>query len=132
LGAAALWTWGLLLVRLLRDGLQPLEVWFGYSLSFLMTAVYVYLGLLIYSTIRAESGARGSGRFGRWLERVHRPLSLLGLVGGLVAVASLVGWLVLRYPGPQAVPGTVASVALAAMILAVAAIGTGIARDPSE
>ena len=119
-------------MRMLRDGLQPLEVWFGYSLSFLMTSVYVYLGLLIYSTIRSESGAPGPGRFGRWLQRVHRPLSMLGLVGGVVAVASLAGWLALRYPGPQAVSGTVASVALAAMILAVAAISTGIAREPSE
>jgi hypothetical protein len=117
---------------MLRDGLQPLEVWFGYSLSFSMTAVYVYLGLLIYSTVRAESGAEGPDRFGRWLGRAHRPLSMVGLLGSAVAVASLVGWLALRFPGPQAASGTVASLVLVTMILVVAAISTVIARDATE
>jgi hypothetical protein len=150
--AATLWTWGLLGLRMLRDGLQPLEVWFSYSLSFFMTAVYVYLGLLIYATIQAEAGGRGEagtrgrgdpetgGRAGaetggRWealrlrVARAYRPLSALGLLGLAIALTSLVSWLLLRYPGPQAVSGTYGSVVLALMILGVAVVSTYIARS---
>lgn len=144
LGAASLWTWGLLLLRMIRDGLQPLEVWFGYSLSFFMTAVYVYLGLLIYATFRAERGAAsanddqpGGKAVGKSespqrsiarLDRAYRPVSVVGLIGLAAALVSLVGWLLLRYPGPQAIPGTYASAVLVLMILGVAAVSTLIAR----
>jgi hypothetical protein len=117
---------------MLRDGLQPLEVWFGYSLSFLMTTVYVYLGLLIYSTICYEAGTGTPGRFDRWLDRASRPLSLAGVLGTAVAIGSLAGWLVLRFPGPKAMSGTFASVVLAVMILVVITISTAIARDARE
>jgi hypothetical protein len=143
LGGASLWTWGLLLLRMIRDGLQPLEVWFGYSLSFFMTAVYVYLGLLIYATFRAERGAAcaNEGRPGgqavgksesppstACLDRAYRPVSVVGLIGLAAALVSLVAWLLLRYPGPQAIPGTYASAVLVLMILGVAAVSTLIAR----
>ena len=133
--ASTLWTWGLLLIRMLRDGWQPLEVWFSYSLSFFMTAVYAYLGLTIAATIRAEGGqspTEGSsgeaGRAGRVLARYRRPAAALGVLGALTALISLVLWLALRYPGPQALPGTVASALLAAMVLAVVAVSTLVAR----
>lgn len=139
LGTASLWTWGLLGLRMLRDGPQPLEVWFSYSLSFLMTAVYVYLALLIYSTLRAERGVGAEtladaapGRFELFLSRTGRPLSLMGLAGLAVAVVSLVGWLTLRYPGPRAVPGTYASVVLAIMVLGVVLVSTLIARGARQ
>ena len=144
LGVASLWTWGLLLLRMIRDGLQPLEVWFGYSLSFFMTAVYVYLGLLVYATLRAERGAAsvnddrpGGEAIGESeaskspparLARAYRPVSAIGLIGFVVALVSLVSWLLLRYPGPQAIPGTYASAVLVLMILGVAAVSTLIAR----
>jgi hypothetical protein len=138
LGAATLWVWGLLGIRMLRDGWQPLEVWFGYGLSFLMTSVYVYIGMLIYATWRAErptsSGnepsdgetppAAPAGR----AERLRRPLAVLGVLGLVAALGSIGGWLALRYPGPQAVPGTYASGVLVAMILGVAVVSTLIAR----
>lgn len=130
LGAAAIWTWGLLGLRSLRDGLAPLEVWFSYGLSFLMTAVYVYLGLLIVAALRAEGGGRleEPGRAGRVVGRWSRPVALLG-VGGLVAsLASIVGWLLLRYPGPEAATGTVASLVLTAMVAAVAIVATWLTR----
>lgn len=135
LGIAALWVWGLLLVRMLRDGLLPLEVWFGYSLSFLMTAAFVYMGLLIFAVFRQEGRAAdapaGSApapdRPSR-LARLRRPVELAGLVGLVVALGSLVLWLALRYPGPQAVSGTIASVVLALMVLGVLVISTLIAR----
>jgi hypothetical protein len=50
-------------------------------------------------------------------------------VGLAIAVVSLVSWLLLRYPGPQAVSGTYGSVVLALMILGVAAVSTFIARS---
>ena len=144
LGVASLWTWGLLLLRMIRDGLQPLEVWFGYSLSFFMTAVYVYLGLLIYATLRAERGAaagksdrpdsEATGESGSGepstarLARAYRPISVVGLIGLVIGLVSLVAWLLLRYPGPQAIPGTSASAVLVLMILGVAAVSTLIAR----
>lgn len=136
LGAASLWTWGLLGVRMLRDGLQPLEVWFGYSLSFFMTAVYVYMGLLIAATLQAEGGLPRGGLFGpTWAARaarLWRPLALLGVVGLALALGSLGGWLALRYPGPQAASGTIASVILALMVFAVAALSTFLAREPED
>jgi hypothetical protein len=133
LGAASVWTWGLLLLRMVRDGWQPLEVWFGYSLSFFMTTVYVYLGLLIWATVRAEGRRPEEApleepRLIRALARARRPLALVGVAGLVAAVGSLAGWLALRYPGPQAVPGTQASVLLGLMILGVAVIATLIAR----
>ena len=131
LAAASVWTWGLLLLRMLRDGFQPLEVWFSYGLSFFMTAVYVYLGLLIYATVRAEgSGGQAVEVGSRWdrLARFRRPAAVVGVIGAAVALISLVGWLALRYPGPQAIPGTVSSAILALMVLAVVAISTLIAR----
>lgn len=135
LGAASLWTWGLLGVRMVRDGLQPLEVWFGYSLSFFMTAVYVYMALLIWSTLRAEGGLPQDGLGSAWARRatrLWRPLALLGAGGLVVALAALAGWLALRYPGLQAASGTVASVLLAVMIFAVAALSTVLAREPGD
>jgi hypothetical protein len=63
-------------------------------------------------------------RLGAW----QRPAAWLGLLGLIVALGSIAAWLALRYPGPQAVPGTYASFLLAAMILAVAAVGTLICR----
>jgi len=139
LGAASLWTWGLLLLRLPRDGWQPLEVWFGYSLSFFMTSVYVYLGLLIYATVRAEGRQLHPDRAEgtepvviRALGRARGPVALIGVVGLLAAVVSLVGWLLWRYPGPQAVSGTYASILLACMILTVTVIATYIARGASR
>lgn len=139
LGAASLWTWGLLAVRMLRDGLLPLEVWFGYSFSFFMTAVYVYMGLLIYATIRTESrrtqpaaptaeGHEPTPCSAGWPARLYPAAGALGLAGLAVALTSLVGWLVLKYPGPQAASGTVGSLILALMILAVVGIATVIAR----
>jgi heme A synthase len=133
LGLASIWTWGLLGLRMVRDGLLPLEVWFGYSLSFFMTAVYVYFGLLIYATVRAESRRRvaASPRRSRWAAfaaRSRRPVLLVGIAGLAAAVVSLAGWLLLRYPGPQAISGTYASIVLALMVLGVAAVGTLIAR----
>ena len=89
---------------MLRDGWQPLEVWFSYSLSFAMTAVYVYIGLLIWETLSRESNGRAPLAWSGRLRRLARPLTLLGLVGSLVAAVSLAGWLLLRYPGPQALP----------------------------
>lgn len=131
LGASTAWTWGLLLLRMVRDGLQPLEVWFGYGLSFFMTAVYVYLGLTIVATLRTEGRAgptrAPADQSGR-MERLRRPAAAAGAVGALVAALSVVLWLALRFPGPQAVSGTVASVILALMVLAVVAISTLIAR----
>jgi hypothetical protein len=147
LGAASLWTWGLLGLRMLRDGPQPLEVWFSYSLSFFMTAVYVYLGLLVYATLLAErrgdvgTGRVGDGETGRLrppvaasprLATMYRPVSAVGLVGLAVAVVSLAAWLLLRYPGPEAIPGTYGSVVLALMVLAVVVIGTVIARGAED
>ena len=130
LGAAALWTWGLLALRSVRDGLPSLEVWFSYSLSFLMTAVYVYLGLLIVSTFRAEgpAGPAEPGRLERLAARWQRPTALLGAVGLVVALVSIVSWLLLRFPGPEASSGTVASLVLAAMVAAVVAVATWLAR----
>jgi hypothetical protein len=133
LGAATVWVWGLLLIRMVRDGWQPLEVWFGYSLSFFMTAVYAYFGLLIWATVRAEgrrpdAAEAGEPRLVRRLATLRRPLSVAGLVGLAVAVGSLVGWLALRYPGPQAAAGTQASVLLALMIVGVTAVATLLAR----
>jgi hypothetical protein len=146
LGAASLWTWGLLGLRMLRDGPQPLEVWFSYSLSFFMTAVYVYFGLLVYATLLAErhrdagtgrvgdgeTGRQGDGETGRRLATMYRPVSAFGLVGLAVAVVSLAAWLLLRYPGPEAIPGTYGSVVLALMVLAVVVIGTVIARGAED
>lgn len=132
LAASTAWTWGLLLVRMIRDGLQPLEVWFSYGLSFSMTAVYVYLGLTIVATVRAERGEAVSAPEqppgGSWPERLRRPAAVVGVVGALAALVSVALWLALRYPGPPAVPGTIASVVLALMVLAVVAISTLIAR----
>ena len=134
LALASIWTWGLLLLRMLRDGWQPLEVWYGYSLAFLMTAVYAYMGLLIWDTLRVEgrraaplaspASEAGGGRLARW----RRPAAVVGWLGLVVAVASLAGWLLLRYPGPAAAAGTGASILLALMVLAVATLGTLIAR----
>lgn len=139
LGAATLWTWGLLLLRMLRDGLQPLEVWFGYGLSFLMTAVYVYMGILIWTTIRAEgpspspsAPAPGNPRTTTRLAHARAPFAVAGVLGLITAVVSIVAWLALRYPGPQAVSGTSASVILALMILGVAIISTLIAKPGDE
>ena len=57
----------------------------------------------------------------------------IGLLGGLVglgiALASLAGWLLLHYPGPDAISGTFASVVLALMIFGVAVVSTLIAKD---
>ena len=130
LGAASLWTWGLLLLRMVRDGLQPLEVWFSYGLAFFMTAVYVYLGLLIYATVRAEGGAapEAARPDPARAERLRRPAAVLGTLGAALALASVIGWLALRYPGPQAVPGTIANVILVLMILGVVIVSTLIAR----
>lgn len=145
LGLASIWTWGLLALRMVRDGLLPLEVWFGYSLSFFMAAVYVYFGFLIYATIRAERGRGdaetrgegepplplgdvGEGRWGAFASRTRRPVMLVGMGGLGIGVVSLAGWLLLRYPGPQAQSGTFASIVLALMVLGVAAVGTFIAR----
>lgn len=138
LGASSLWTWGLLLLRLPRDGWQPLDVWFSYGLSFLMTAVYVYLGLLIYATVRAE-GRQKDGDAAkpadpaviRSLGRIRKPVSVIGVIGLLVAVASIGGWLLWRFPGPQAMQGTSASILLAFMIFGVAVIATFIAHGAS-
>ena len=127
LSAASVWTWGLLLLRMVRDGWQPLEVWFSYSLSFLMTAVYVYLGLLIYATVRRESG-QSPATLKPALAAARRPIMGLGLVGLAVAAISLVAWLVFRFPsGPDVARGAVASVVLALMILGVVAACTRIA-----
>ena len=135
LAAASLWVWGLLLIRMLRDGWQPLEVWFSYGLSFLMTAVYVYLGLLIYRAARIERWLEvrdgplpGPGALAHRLAAWERPASWLGLIGLVAALGSIAAWLALRYPGPQALPGTYASFLLAAMILGVAAVATLICR----
>jgi hypothetical protein len=146
-GAASLWIWGLLLLRMLREGLQPLDVWFSYSLSFFTTAVYVYLGLLIYASVVAEAGRRGDAATRRrgegatagespprcvtlspLLSRVYKPLSVFGVAGLATALVSLIVWVVLRYPGPQAVSGTYGSLLLALMVLGVAAVGTLTAR----
>lgn len=124
LGLAAIWTWGLFLARLPRDGLLPLEVWFSYGLSFLMTAVYVYLGLLIYGALRGWEVPAG---LARTAARARRPVMLLGWAGLAVALGSIGGWLALRYPGPAAVPGTISSVVLALMILGVVAVSTVLA-----
>ena len=128
LGVAALWTWGLLLVRMLRDGWQPLEVWFSYSLSFGMTAVYAYIGLLIWETFSWEGGGSAPKAWSGRLRRLAGPLTWLGLAGALVAVVAVVGWLLLRDPGEEALPGTISSVVLVLMILGVTALCTFIAR----
>jgi hypothetical protein len=132
LAAATAWTWGLLLIRMLRDGLQPLEVWFSYGLSFWMTAVYVYLGLTILATFRRERGDAESSRpvpeDGSRSERLRRPATVAGVAGALLATVSIAMWLALRFPGPQAVSGTIASGILALMVLGVVAISTLIAR----
>jgi hypothetical protein len=128
-GLAALWTWGLLGLRALRDGLPPLEVWFSYGLSFLMTTVYVYLGLLIVQTFRAERGGPESGPpSGKHrLSGLRRPIQVLGLAGLVLALVSVGAWLVLRHPGPAAYPGTVASFLLAGLILGVVVLATWLA-----
>jgi hypothetical protein len=135
LAAASLWVWGLLLFRMLRDGWQPLEVWFSYGLSFLMTAVYVYLGLLIYRAARVERWLEHRetplprmGAAARRLSAWQRPAAWLGLVGLATALGSIGAWLALRFPGPQAVSGTYASALLALMVLGVAAVATLICR----
>jgi hypothetical protein len=136
-GAASLWTWGLLVPRMVRDGPLPLEVWFSYGLSFLMTSTYVYFGLLIVAVFRVESAAADSraaatdglsGQASR-LKAAWRPVSLIGLAGLALALGSIGAWIFLRYPGQQAVPGTMASVVLALMILGVSVVGTLLARE---
>jgi hypothetical protein len=133
LGAASLWTWGLFAIRMVRDGLQPLEVWFGYGLSFYMTAVYAYMGMLIYATLRdeappfAQTLATLEERAAP-LGRLRRPIALIGVIGLVIATVSVIAWLVLRYPGARAVSGTYGSVILAAMILGVAVVATLIAN----
>jgi hypothetical protein len=134
---------------MVRDGLLPLEVWFGYGLSFLMTAVFAYLGLLIWATLRHERQGQGLDRAqaqraaavdaphltgavtrssAARRRRTERVLTLLG-VAGLVASLTAIGlWLLLRYPGPAAVPGTIGSLVLAAMILGVVVVATVVAR----
>jgi hypothetical protein len=106
-----------------------LEVWFGYGLSFLMTAVYVYLALLIVATWRAERGAAEADAElgGRRLSGLRRAVQTIGWLGLILAAGSVGAWLALRYPGPPAYSGTVASLALAGLILAVAAVATWIA-----
>jgi hypothetical protein len=66
------------------------------------------------------------------LATMYRPVSAVGLIGLAVAVVSLVAWLLLRYPGPEAIPGTYGSVVLALMVLAVVVIGTVIARGAED
>ncbi|MCC7107061.1 MAG: hypothetical protein IT307_18170 [Chloroflexi bacterium] len=134
LGLASIWVWGLLLIRMARDGLLPLEVWFGYGLSFLQTAVYAYLGILILALWRHE-GSTGEGTAPPVadkpdrLRRFRPALNAIGLIGLATSLVSIAAWLLLRYPGPQAVPGTIASGVLVLMILAVVALSTYLARD---
>jgi hypothetical protein len=120
-----------MLPRLIREGWQPIEVWFSYSLSFGMTAVYAYIGLLIWDTLRRESGS-APWVPGPRLARLARPLNVVGLVGAAGSILAIAIWLLFRYPGPAAIPGTIGSVLLVVMILGVTLVCSFIARGAGQ
>ena len=73
---------------------------FSYSLSFGMTAVYAYIGLLIWETFSREGKRERSESLERSPASPGPPVDLAWTGRALVAVVALVGWLLLRYPVP--------------------------------